>query len=584
MAKSYFFLFVLFILHHVQGQHDKCAVSQRCGGHGPAIRFPFQLKGRHPESCGCPGFHLSCSDTDDTVLELPISVKLFVKKIDYKCQELQVDHPDHCFPRGIQQLDLSSSPFQFKLAYPYYLRNISLFNCSLTKGEEHILDRRSISCLNDPTYSHQVFYLDADEDIDALPTLPCRKMYSVRSIPNYILDNPDGIPYLNWSIPACRNCELKGMNCAILGPTLLLLLASALYLFYSNDKAEKEYRKKIENFLDDYRSYKPTRYLYADLKRITNHFTEKLGEGAYGTVFRGKLSNEIHVAVKILNSSKGNGEEFINEVGIMGRIHHVNVARLVGFCADGFRRALVYEFFSNYSLEKFIFSENSKSNFLGWERLHDISLGVAKGIEYLHQGCDQRILHFDIKPHNVLLDQNFIPKISDFGLAKLCSKDQSAVSMTTGRGTMGYIAPEVFSRNFGTVSYKADVYSFGMLLLEIVGGRRSTVDLMSENASQVYFPEWIYNLLEQKEELRVFIEDDGDMKIAKKLAIVGLRCIQWHPMDRPSMKLVVQMLEGEGDKLIMPPNPFASPGPTRIHARKPITHLGQELEVIPELD
>ncbi|KAG6715324.1 hypothetical protein I3842_05G244800 [Carya illinoinensis] len=597
MAKSYFFFFVLFILHHVQGQHVECAVSRRCGRHGPAIRFPFQLKDRHPNYCGFPGFHLSCSDTHDTVLELPVSVKLFVKKIDYKSQEIQVYHPHHCFPTGIQQLNLSSSPFQFKLADPEYLSNISLFNCSLTKGEEHILHNRSISCLNDPTYSRPVFYLYTDEDIATLPTLPCRKMYSVRSIPDYILDNPH----------ACRNCELKGMNCgsinmnrsnteseircfnkhnkgAILGPTLLLLLAFALYLFYSNDKAEKEYQKKIENFLDDYRSYKPTRYSYADLKRITNHFTEKLGEGAYGTVFRGKLSNEIHVAVKILNSFKGNGEEFINEVGIMGRIHHVNVVRLVGFCADGFRRALVYEFFSNYSLEKFIFSKNSKSHFLGWDRLHDISLGVAKGIEYLHQGCDQRILHFDIKPHNVLLDQNFIPKISDFGLAKLCSKDQSAVSMTTGRGTMGYIAPEVFSRNFGTVSYKADVYSFGMLLLEIVGGRRSTVDLTSENASQVYFPEWIYNLLEQKEELRVFIEDDGDMKIAKKLAIVGLRCIQWHPMDRPSMKLVVQMLEGEGDKLIMPPNPFASPGPTRIHARKSMTHLGQELEVIPELD
>ncbi|KAG6715336.1 hypothetical protein I3842_05G246000 [Carya illinoinensis] len=573
MAKSYFFLFVLFILHHVQGQHDECAVSRRCGGHGPAIRFPFQLKDRHPDYCGFPGFHLSCSDTHDTVLELPISVKLFVKKIDYKSQELQVYHPDHCFPRGIQQLNLSSSPFQFP-GYRLALDDFSFFNCSHTKGEE-LRYRSPISCLNDTSYSHQVYALRDDAEIYRLPTLPCRKMYSARSIPYDVVYYPDGILYLNWSRPACRNCELKGRSCictnsscteseiqcipkhtegastklvttgAILGPTLFLLLAFALYRVYSNDKAEKEYRKRIENFLDDYRSYKPTRYLYADLKRITNQFTEKLGEGAYGTVFKGKLSNEIHVAVKILNSSMGNGEEFINEVGIMGRIHHVNVVRLVGFCADGFRRALVYEFFSNYSLEKFIFSENSRSHFL---------------------------------------DQNFIPKISDFGLAKLCSKDQSAVSMTTGRGTMGYIAPEVFSRNFGTVSYKADVYSFGMLLLEIVGGRRSTVDLMSENASQVYFPEWIYNLLEQKEELRVFIEDDGDMKIAKKLAIVGLRCIQWHPMDRPSMKLVVQMLEGEGDKLIMPPNPFASPGPTRIHARKSMTHLGQELEVIPELD
>jgi serine/threonine protein kinase len=162
-----------------------------------------------------------------------------------------------------------------------------------------------------------------------------------------------------------------------------------------------------------------------------------------------------------------------------------------------------------------------------------------------------------------LLDQNFNPKISDFGHAKLCSKDQSVVSMTTARGTMGYIAPEVFSRSFGNVSYKADVYSFGMLLLEIIGGRKN-VDV-EENTSQVYFPEWIYNLMEQKEDLQVFIENDRDAIIAKKLAIVGLWCIQWHPGDRPSMKGAIQMLEG-GDNLTMPPNPFASTSSESINA------------------
>jgi len=338
---------------------------------------------------------------------------------------------------------------------------------------------------------------------------------------------------------------------------------------------------KIEKFLEDYRNFKPTRYSYADIKRITNQLPEKLGEGAYGTVFKGRLSNEIHVAVKILNASKGNGEEFINEVGTMGTIHHINVARLVGFCTDGFIRALVYEFLPNDSLEKFISSTAAKNRILNWDKLHDIAIGVAKGIEYLHQGCDQRILHFDIKPHNVLLDQNFNPKISDFGLAKLCSKDQSVVSMTTARGTVGYIAPEVFSRNFGNVSSKADVYSFGILLLEIVGGRKN-VGVKNDNTSQVYFLEWIYNFLEQKEDIRIFVEDDGDAKIVKKLAIVGLWCIQWHPIDRPSMKAVVQMLEGKVDKLTMPPNPFVHVGPKKINANIPTKHPNRELEVIPE--
>jgi serine/threonine protein kinase len=226
---------------------------------------------------------------------------------------------------------------------------------------------------------------------------------------------------------------------------------------------------------------------------------------------------------------------------------------------------------------------HTKNCIFNWDKLEDIALGVAKGIEYLHQGCDHRILHFDIKPNNVLLDQNLNPKISDFGLAKLCSKDQSAVSMTTARGTMGYIAPEVFSRNFGNVSSKADVYSFGILLLEIVGGKKN-VDVTVGNTSQVYFPEWVYNLLEQKEDIRIFVEDDEDAKIAEKLAIVGLWCIQWHPLDRPSMKDVVQKLEGEGDKLIMPPNPFASTGPVKINSNIPTKRLNHELEVIPELE
>jgi serine/threonine protein kinase len=224
---------------------------------------------------------------------------------------------------------------------------------------------------------------------------------------------------------------------------------------------------------------------------------------------------EIYVAVKILKILMGNGEEFINEVGTMAKIHHVNVIRLVGLCADGFRRAIVYELLPNDSLDKFISSTTVKNLILNWDKMQDIAFGVAKGIEYLHQGCDQRILHFDIKPHNVLLDQNFNPKIYDFGLAKLCSKDQSAVSMTKARGIIGYIALEVSSKNFGNVSAKADVYSFGILLLEIVGGRKN-VDVTVENTSQVYFPEWIYNVLKQKEEIRIFVEDDEDAKIAKK--------------------------------------------------------------------
>ncbi|KAG7955159.1 hypothetical protein I3843_11G056700 [Carya illinoinensis] len=612
-----FFLFMVFTMmdHHVGGEN--VSEELRCGGNGPAIRFPFRLKDmRQPDHCGFPGFTLSCTHSNQTLLELPNSVKLFVEKIHYKSQVIQLYDPNHCFPRDHQlsRLNLSYSPFKFEelpYNYDYYPpEGYGLFNCSETDHERNDINR--ISCLSGPT--HQVYalrYYDF-QSLRELPISSCTKMYNIRYVPEDVVFN---ILRLKWSSPDCWRSERRGKNCrilkknnstdesktecfprqrnhakgastklviagAILGSFLLVLVVFAGYRVYRYDKVERENQAKIKTFLEDYRNLKPTRYAYSDIRRITNEFADKLGQGAYGTVFKGKLSNEIYVAVKILNISKGNGEEFLNEVGTMGTIHHVNVVRLVGFCADGFRRALVYEFLSNNSLDKFISSADVKNQFLGWDKLQDIAIGIAKGIEYLHQGCDQQILHFDIKPHNILLDQNFNPKISDFGLAKLCSKDQSVVSMTTTRGTMGYIAPEVFSRNFGNVTYKVDVYSFGMLLLEMVGGRKN-VEVTTENISQVYFPEWIYNFLEQKEDLRVFIEDDGDALIAKKLAIVGLWCIQWHPMNRPSMKVVVQMLQG-GDNLTMPPNPFTSTNTTRTNARILAMNVGQELEVIPE--
>jgi uncharacterized protein YktA (UPF0223 family) len=156
-----------------------------------------------------------------------------------------------------------------------------------------------------------------------------------------------------------------------LGVIAVFLAIIALYFTYNSLKKLQEDQVKVFRFLKDYKAFKPSRYSYYDIKKITNNFKEKLGVGAYGTVFKGKLSNEIFVAVKLLQSSLENGQEFIKEVGTMATIHHANVVRLVGFCADGVKHALIYEFCPHESLEKFIFSENS--NFLGWERLQEIA-------------------------------------------------------------------------------------------------------------------------------------------------------------------------------------------------------------------
>ncbi|KAL5830561.1 hypothetical protein ACOSQ3_020029 [Xanthoceras sorbifolium] len=327
------------------------------------------------------------------------------------------------------------------------------------------------------------------------------------------------------------------------------------------EKKCKDYLN-IEAFLRNYGSLTPKRYSYSNIKKMTKSFKLKLGQGGYGGVYKGKLLDGRNVAVKVLNDSKGNSEDFINEVTSISRTSHVNIVSLFGFCFEGCRRALVYEFVPNGSLEKFIYEKYSRDKQLKWEKLYQIALGIARGLEYLHRGCSTRILHFDIKPHNILLDEYFCPKISDFGFAKICPGRESIISMTGARGTIGYIAPEVFSRNFGEVSHKSDVYSFGMMVLEMVGGRKN-LDVGVCRASEIYFPHWIYERLKLEEELGLQgIENEKDNKYARKnMTTMSLWCIQTNSSSRPAMSRVVEMLEGSLDSLQFPPKPFlSSPG------------------------
>ncbi|KAB2095490.1 hypothetical protein ES319_A01G040800v1 [Gossypium barbadense] len=209
---------------------------------------------------------------------------------------------------------------------------------------------------------------------------------------------------------------------------------------------------------------------------------------------------------------------------------------------------------SNGSLDKIIFTEENKNTF-GWKKMFDIVLGVAQGIHYLHQGCDMQILHFDIKPHNILLDENFNPKVFDFGLAKLYSVDDSIVSLTAARGTIGYIAPELVYENLGGISYKAHVYSFGMLLMEMAG-RRKNVNAFADHTSQIYFPSWIYDRLDQGEDLELGDVSDDEKAMVTKMIITAFWCIQLLPSNRPSMNKVLKMLESDVELLEMPPKPF----------------------------
>ncbi|KAJ8775152.1 hypothetical protein K2173_020156 [Erythroxylum novogranatense] len=200
------------------------------------------------------------------------------------------------------------------------------------------------------------------------------------------------------------------------------------FLIYKWRRRHLSIYDNIEEFLQTQGDFMPIRYSYSDIKKITKNFKDKLGQGDYGFVYKGRLRSGHLAAIKLLGNSKTNGQDFINEVGNIGTIHHVNVVKLIGFCVQGSKRALVYEFIPNGSLDKYLFS-SKVNNSISTEKMYEISLGVARGIEYLHRGCAMQILHFDIKPHNILLDENFVPKISDFGIAKLCDTKIQLVSL-----------------------------------------------------------------------------------------------------------------------------------------------------------
>ncbi|XP_015583300.2 LEAF RUST 10 DISEASE-RESISTANCE LOCUS RECEPTOR-LIKE PROTEIN KINASE-like 2.4 [Ricinus communis] len=313
----------------------------------------------------------------------------------------------------------------------------------------------------------------------------------------------------------------------------------------------------VERFLSKIAREKPVRFSPQQIEEITNNCSKILGSGSYGVVFAGELPNGVLAAVKVLtnhSSNKKMEEQFMAEVSTIGRTYHVNLVRLYGFCFDPSMMALVYEYMENGSLNKFLFDERRETE---WEKLHQIAIGTAKGIAYLHEECEQRIVHYDIKPENILLDDNFNPKVADFGLAKLCNRRESSkVALSGGRGTLGYSAPEVWDRNH-PVTHKCDVYSFGILLFEIVARRRHFDANLSE--SRQWLPRWAWDMYKNNE-LGVMLALCGiegkDKEKAEKMCSVGFLCIQDSPDARPLMSDVVKMLEGGVEIQHPPQNPF----------------------------
>uniref|UniRef100_A0A8I6XHK2 Protein kinase domain-containing protein n=1 Tax=Hordeum vulgare subsp. vulgare TaxID=112509 RepID=A0A8I6XHK2_HORVV len=325
----------------------------------------------------------------------------------------------------------------------------------------------------------------------------------------------------------------------------------------------------VEKFLHDILNEKPMRFSSQQLASCTGNYSTELGSGGFGVVYKGELPNGLPVAVKVLKVSmnKKVQEGFMAEIGTIGRTYHVHLVRLYGFCFDPDTKALVYEYLENSSLEKYLYhdgdgdgdaGEDEKRERLEWRTLHSIAIGTAKGIRYLHEECQHRIVHYDIKPPNILLTADFTPKVADFGLARLGERENTHMSSLTGggRGTPGYAAPELWMAL--PTTEKCDVYSFGMVLFEILGRRRN-YDAQLEEESREWFPKWVWDKYEQGDMESIMSAAAGvgeaDRDKAETMCKVALWCVQFQPSARPTMSSVVRMLEGE--MAIVPPvNPF----------------------------
>ncbi|KAL3754550.1 hypothetical protein ACJRO7_001745 [Eucalyptus globulus] len=283
-------------------------------------------------------------------------------------------------------------------------------------------------------------------------------------------------------------------------------------------------------------------FAYWDLQVATKKFSKKLGGGGFGSVFKGALPDSSHIAVKKLESISQGEKQFRTEVSTIGTIQHVNVVKLRGFCSEGDKRLLVYDFMPNGSLDYHLFHRKD-SKTLDWKMRYQIALGIARGLTYLHEECRDCIIHCDIKPENILLDAEFCPKVADFGLAKLVGRDFSRV-LTTIRGTRGYLAPEWISGV--AITAKADVYSYGMMLFEFVSGRRNSVLL--QNGAIKFFPTWAASKIAEGGDLLDLLdpnlETNAHIEELTRICRVACWCVQDEETHRPLMGQVVRILEG----------------------------------------
>ncbi|XP_051121547.1 rust resistance kinase Lr10-like isoform X2 [Andrographis paniculata] len=521
---------------------DVCKPAS-CSSSGPVVRFPFWLKNRHPDWCGFPGFELSCSRSGDTELDflfpvkasidkvtIPLNMTVSVGVIDYKEQKMLVRNSvaRSCLPERPPRSNFSAFPFEVEpLGYD---GGYTLFNCTNARDNGN-----RVACLSSQSY--EVVAFGSIYEITSLPPRSsCFPMYNISFVPDNLYgrqpDDYGGTPYyLHWRKPDCHNCYGKGRSCRLrngsiagqtecfklgvtVGTVLVLFIVAVIY-------SAKRNRDNLTRFKRSSANHEHMKAMircsYKDLKRITRNFEEKLGQGS---LYKGMLSDKTPVAVKILRCSAISADDLNDGINRMGAMHHENVLRVIGYCIDEPKKALVYEISPRGALEEIMSSE-----ILDGETQRRVAVGIAKGIEYVRRGCGRNIFDLKINPRDVLVDRDFNPKV----LVCPLSDDREAND---------YTAPELSSTSDGIARRKADVYGFGMVVLEMVS-RMSDSDEgaagQRRREGEEKLLEWVCNRLKN---------EDWELK---KIGVLGLWCIEWFPCNRPSIEQVIQMLEEDAN-------------------------------------
>ncbi|XBI50364.1 hypothetical protein VPH35_113779 [Triticum aestivum] len=475
-------------------------------------------------------------------------------------------YPTVCGEYGICTQGQCACPLQNNSSSSYYKpvdeRKPNLGCAPITPISCEEIQHHRLLALTDTSYfdeRHKIVHLNEDDCKQAcLKNCSCRavsfsydqlghsrctwmaKVFSLQAIQP--VANLSSSVYLKVqlrpSITASTSNKTKVMLGAAFGAfaiLVLLVIGVTLYL-----RGRRKYGDKDEEFDFDQLPGMPARFSLEKVSGCTEGFGKKLGEGGFGSVFEGKLGEE-RIAVKRLEGARQGEKEFLAEVETIGSIEHINLVKLIGFCAEKSERLLVYEYMSRGSLDRWIYYRHNNYS-LDWCTRCKIILDIAKGLCYLHEECRRKIAHLDIKPQNILLDDNFNAKVADFGLCKLINRDQSKV-VTVMRGTPGYLAPEWLTSR---ITEKVDVYSFGVVVMEIVSGRKNIDNSQPDEEVQ------LINLLREKEENNQLIDlvdkHSDDMVSCQEEVIrmmkLAIWCLQNDSTRRPSMSTVIKVLEG----------------------------------------